>query len=833
MARKKTSKFEVVVFAGIALLVALASVPKEIWFVVGFLILLFLVARLSSNSKASAPASAPTVQPTGVPPGQDARPVPASPSPATSALPVRSDRADALSAHVIGSWIDEGYRIPNSPIAREPPRWLSEGEYVDIGAWRVSGGLIYVGTAIYQSFTRPAPYLIDPTYPVANTGDYQQESLPYWPSYDSITPRQRGAYLRWLIHGRRDPSADIGFVFLFFYGLEQRALELARADDESNKTIQRIVQELTTLLEVYGRNNSFHQYANSLLAFIRLTHLDEKLYEQPIPNLPHSYDGLPFMLRLIIGQATRDGVPLSAPLALAALHADPKTTLRTPAERCPQEFDALFLHSYKALYAEGMRLPNNATKLKLEYRPASRFADVVSIATDFPDINALRKPLTYLQELAESATTALEPYSRFLGRGNTPDGSLSQCLLLPTPVWPSSMHDAFQRLKDRVGNGINALKFAELLALLRGGTALSREEQTLLEEALRLHDLGIEPSPASGARASKLEDTVVVLAIAPEVTQGLSARGGAAQARALSTSVDRAYEQASLTVQLGALVANADGATSGSELRHLAQLVNQWPKLTPNQAKRLLAQLRIARDAPTSLRTLQKRLEALPRQDAQAIGTSMTLVAHADGHVSPEEVKTLQKIYKALGLNPDSVYGAVHETAARAARTGMPAPDLRPREGTNQGMASGIALDHDRIATLQAESMQVSRWLGQIFEDNEPPMVATVVPAIAASASESANVVAAVPNPKQGHLKSALTGLDAAHDKLVRKLLRSETWSRAEVGVFATEAGLMLDGALEHINDAAFEQFEEPLIEGEDPLVLNPAVAEALRALAV
>ena len=41
---------------------------------------------------------------------------------------------------------------------------------------------------------------------------------------------------------------------------------------------------------------------------------------------------------------------------------------------------------------------------------------------------------------------------------------------------------------------------------------------------------------------------------------------------------------------------------------------------------------------------------------------------------------------------------------------------------------------------------------------------------------------------------------------------------------------LMLDGALEHINEAVLDACDEPLTEGEDPVEINQAVLETLPA---
>ena len=47
--------------------------------------------------------------------------------------------------------------------------------------------------------------------------------MTYWPSYSEISSAARTAYVDWLASGRR-PGAHIGYVFLFFYGIERRVL---------------------------------------------------------------------------------------------------------------------------------------------------------------------------------------------------------------------------------------------------------------------------------------------------------------------------------------------------------------------------------------------------------------------------------------------------------------------------------------------------------------------------------------------------------------------------------------------------------------------------------
>ena len=66
-----------------------------------------------------------------------------------------------------------------------------------------------------------------------------------------------------------------------------------------------------------------------------------------------------------------------------------------------------------------------------------------------------------------------------------------------------------------------------------------------------------------------------------------------------------------------------------------------------------------------------------------------------------------------------------------------------------------------------------------------------------------------------------LPGLDAVHSTLVRTLTRSSTWSRADFEREAGACGLLPDGALETVNEWAYDTYGEPLIEDGDPVTVN------------
>ena len=86
--------------------------------------------------------------------------------------------------------------------------------------------MIYVGSRLrgISAHASIEPALVNPklagTHP---TPDLSGHLMDYWPSYSHLAPESRAAYLDWLAAGRPG-GAHIGYVFLFFYGIERRVL---------------------------------------------------------------------------------------------------------------------------------------------------------------------------------------------------------------------------------------------------------------------------------------------------------------------------------------------------------------------------------------------------------------------------------------------------------------------------------------------------------------------------------------------------------------------------------------------------------------------------------
>lgn len=182
------------------------------------------------------------------------------------------------------------------PLTSAAARWVPPGEEVVVRDVKIPGGMIYVGRSAASGQYRHADScVIDPRLPVGVLADVSGTTVPYWPAYAGIEPRARRAFLEWLASGRSNPDAYIGYVFIFFYGLERRYfIEGDRRDH------QIITDEVNRLLAIYSGNNSFKSYARRFLDVLAVLHATE---ERPVPSpdLAGGYE-MPMAVQKYLGQ---------------------------------------------------------------------------------------------------------------------------------------------------------------------------------------------------------------------------------------------------------------------------------------------------------------------------------------------------------------------------------------------------------------------------------------------------------------------------------------------------------------------------------------------------
>jgi tellurite resistance protein len=772
MARRKGSKGgELVLFAIGAVVAAIAAVPKEAWIAIGVIALIGGVVWLLSKANKSSTST-------------------------TDNVSYYLEEPKRVQIEVRSTFGKQNKKAPTGPPVA--PRWIKPADSVEVASTIIPGGMLYFGSNLLAESGDVDPALIDPKLEVAaGPVDVSIRQMDYWPSYSNITPSARRGYLSWLATGRSNPSADVGYVFLFFYGLERRVLVDAESDVSARNELTLIESEIERLLKIYGQNNSFTRYASSFLDLLVLRRTESNLHTQAPPDRGdqrgHS------ILSVALGRMAAMGISVPVDWALHWVQNDPRVSLPTALKRCRKQFEKLFTDRYRERFPDGIKLPVNRTKLRISYRPASSgFSnrDYSVIDGDLPDINAVVVPIKKLEAIVEECAEQLAPYSRYVSKDQNDANSLEGLLLLPQSLWPLQASSAMQALNERIGNGLRVMSLGELLSNFGGVSALTRDRVRSLAHALEELHIGIEPDVLAGARAPKIDDRVILFR---------------AEAEDGTLRATPAYQVASVTLDLGCSVAMADGKVHPNELRLLMKQIDSWVQLSGAQRKRLRARLRMSIDEPPSIASVKKKLEQVPQETKRAIAHLLSALAQADGTVLPAEVKHLEKVYKTLGIDVHVAYGDLHVAAMDKPQSTQSAPVVAPAPASLDVV--GFTLSAERIAALQKETDAVSALLAGVFVD------------------EVAAPIEEIEERHEAQLQaSGCIGLDAEHTSFMRLLITRPSWAREDLADAASDMDLMLDGALERINEAAMDHFDDPLIEGEDPIDVIREIREKIPA---
>jgi tellurite resistance protein len=674
--------------------------------------------------------------------------------------------------------------------------WIAPDRNVQVQGFLIRGGMIYLdGPKTHPSGRRTDPSLIDPYKPIAKSiADCHVRHTNYWPSYDQITPEARASYLQWLASGRCDPQADVGYVFLYFYGLERRILGDMASDPSAKAELPFLEAELRRLIRIYSSNSSFRSYAGSLLDLTIARKADWAMSGllTALPTRPQPKISLE--LKVVLGQHSRAGTELRADVAFAWYLSAPEIRRGQAVKACPDQFAELFKIEFAKTYPQGLKLPANKTRIKVTHRPASAILAGLDCAQelDLPDVTVLQSVALRLNEIGDTCNALLASYCRL--RIGDPEGydMLEASLRLPTCLWPTSHRQSLESLRSTIieHRSCQVIVLEELLSLLPYSGQINRDRFKSI--ALRLSEagLGIEPDLRLGGELPEVHERIALFDLADAApTQAVSA----------------AFASAALILQMTSTVATADNRFDDAEASVMLNQIQNELGLVIAEQNRLEARLALYRFTPPSNAGTKKRIETLDRSARNHVGNLLVQVALADGVIAPQEVKILENLFALMELDHSLLYAKLNSVKSKSS-AGPPSDEssTEPHDrSSTTPKPTGMQLDLAKIALLRADTARVSALLGSVFQEELEEV----------STSGTAPVTEMDSEP--------LLGLDAGLAALLKVLLERPQWSRFEVEELCSDRGLMTDGAIEQINDAAFQHFDCALLEGDDTIEVN------------
>ena len=698
----------------------------------------------------------------------------------------RNSEDDLATFNIFESNVSEDTYINKGKQAQ----WLSKGQEVTIHSRKLKG-FLYVG-GVMESLVgyRSEPALICADLPVisprTNSNEFPtDESLGYWPSYGLLSKESRGAYLDWLATDRSAGNTPIGFVFLYFYGFERFVVENGQDNKIEEEQFEDIFDEVLRLHKVFASNRSFAGYSANLLEFMYL--VKPKLFECRKHKLPKTRHSLLFKLRLSEQIVATERV--SDELALEWIKNTDQYNLKTAARRCDIEFDSLFKLYYKQKFPEGMQVKPNKTKLNAEYFAASGGIPSIKILLDgLPDPSILKAPIKKLIPIADKVTEELASYSRYLAKADTSKDDLAALMLLPRVIassQPSPLIEKFKAWAKAIileNDGVTDVSEFWLQTGLPTPKAINKKEGELIYNLANFADIGIAPDLRYHHTKPKLDGKLVLFTPGHEEEFVPS----------------HAFNQVGVALRLGAMVANIDGVVDESESSELEKLIAHDEKLTDIEKRSLKAYLTWRLVTPSDNTGLKNRLNNLGVKEIEFVKRFILSIALADGNVDNREVKQIEKLYTNLGLDKESVTSDIHQLTTSSHQ---PAPRSQS--------SSEFSLDETILALHESQTTEAKNMLEQIFTSDEDESDYIEVP----------------------ELTNEVDGLDQAHSQLFEKLCAKAQWGREEVAQMCSELKLMVDGAIETINDWSFDLVDAPVIEDDGDIYIDEEIVAEIREL--
>lgn len=263
------------------------------------------------------------------------------------------------------------------------------------------------------------------------------------------------------------------------------------------------------------------------------------------------------------------------------------------------------------------------------------------------------------------------------------------------------------------------------------------------------------------------------------------------------------------------MVCAADDAVSRAERTLLEDHIARAPVSKGERAK-LREQLQAMLATTPNFRGVKRRLALLDAKQQAMIADLLIGVAGADGQVGPDEIRMLGRIYEKLGLEAEDVYSRVHAMSAGAVEAPAPA-------------SGAVQLNMAAVQAKLAQSAEVSALLGDIFAEAEteaqgqpkPTPTLSKPPVVPSAAGAAAAVAPVVPVAPVGWTASP-------HGKLLARLIERPVWTRQEFDAVAAELRLLPDGAIDALNETAFDRAGGPVLEGDDPIHVDVTTAKTL-----
>lgn len=661
-------------------------------------------------------------------------------------------------------------------------KWLGK-ETLKIGNYSIKNAMTYISNSEHPI---EYPACILKKAKIGIEIDEEKGALGYWPSYKEITPDQRANYLAWMASGRTAELKDVGYIFIFFYGLENRLLVEGRDKRE-------ILEEVKRLLELYGHmSGSLRGYLGNFLLYNSIEENLEELNLQSIDAFKEwGHQEKINAVRLAWYYIKDKPVPAKEITNIVKHHSDAKKSVVT--KRIPEILEKLFTIKYNQKYPTGLTLKVAKREYQFSYHAANRYLGTKPIK--IPNVLGINSQFKYCINMWNESIEELKQLSAIVGKGNSVD-SATAYTVMPELLKKITRHPLKSKFDTIISNGENiesyrVLEVSDLVSLIN----IEKKEKFTLTQSRNISNLcrdlqfSLEPDSNITDKPYKLNDKVALFKVDGDENTAN-------------------YKTLSLILQLGIVVAISDGDIDTKEVEHVINFLEETFMLTENEKLRINALKNVLIKQPPSINGLGKKIKkSLDDKKIKRLSKFIVGISAIDGEISKDEIKTLKKLFKAMELEAELLESLIEEfqpakdepveiiSKSKNIKKGESIPQIEEIE-EKQDI---IELDHSRINLILSNTKEISNILDDIFTEEEEIEIPKKI--------ETSKKILEISNDNSNY-----SGLDNRYHNLLNELLEKTEWDIKHFEDLARKYNQMPLGVLEAVNEWSDEFLGDFLI---------------------
>ncbi len=690
-------------------------------------------------------------------------------------------------------------------------RWIAQDESIKIKGKTITKGFFYYGNELlasseeeeeedecmyYYGESSNDAALIDDSLSILFDKKYKADSIRgYWISFEDFSAKSRGGYINWLASDRADSNTPQQYLYLYFFGLERRILVDSFDNKVSDNEFKSIFNELNRLYHTFSHDFSLKFRSSCLIEFmfalrfdLLKEHRNETIFTDKI-----------FHLKLHLSLCCNEKKPIPPELALEWINASPQYKYRTASKRCEKVFSRYFTETYKIKYKAGLKLNKNKKKIQFEYSAMSPTLNDVNVKLDLCDPFELKLPIKKLIAIADECAYGLAAYSRYINKNESSKNALEAILLLPELALDEEQLAIITQFKNwLIGQKKKNNSFilvSDFLLQIKKETPekLAKKEMDSLQHLTKKSGYGFAPDPRYHPAKPMLNGHIFLFEGAIPETYTPSSQ----------------CKTVEIILHVGLLLAQLHRVSHQGTLDALHQCINQDMELSEFDKKSLNAYLKWRQHSPITMTGLKLSISKQNKTEKEKIRQTVIHIALTVLQMSPEKIKLLEKIYLLLNLDKSQLLTDIHHSSSQG-KSALPSK-------RSTGKNAAFSFDDATLALHEIETKNVQNMLSAIFNEEE----------IEENNLEKQHIINSVAHSDE---KGNIAGLDAPHAILYQALTAKEKWRRNEVIALCQKSALMIDGALEIINDWSFDQVDAPVLNDEgDIIFVSQDIVEELK----